>query len=198
MKSERKILFWEQSNEDFITEYRISETICKKLIKFFNSRKHKSPGLVGNKKVDSKAKKSLDYGLTPKDFLDNIFVKEYFEKLSFCLNKYKKKYIYADEEQTSFILEGANIQKYKPGDGFYRWHYENNGAKDTSGKRHLVFMTYLNTVKNGGTNFYYQGKKIKSKIGNTVIWPAAWTHTHCGQISKTETKYIITGWWHYV
>ena len=58
-------------------------------------------------------------------------------------------------------------------------------------------MTYLNTCKAAGTMFYYQNKTFKCKKGDTLIWPAAWTHTHKGQISTTETKYIITGWYCY-
>ena len=62
----------------------------------------------------------------------------------------------------------------------------------------LVFMTYLNTCKKAGTMFYYQKKTFECKIGQTLIWPAQWTHTHKGVISNKETKYIITGWWSYV
>jgi len=36
--------------------------------------------------------------------------------------------------------------------------------------------------------------KIKPEMGKTLIWPAEWTHAHAGEILKTETKYIITGW----
>ena len=33
--------------------------------------------------------------------------------------------------------------------------------------------------------------------GRCVIWPAFFTHTHRGIVSKTETKYIATGWFQY-
>jgi hypothetical protein len=56
-------------------------------------------------------------------------------------------------------------------------------------------MTYLNDVDDGGeTFFYYQDLKIKPKKGLTLIWPVDWTHTHCGIVSPTQTKYIVTGW----
>ena len=63
--------------------------------------------------------------------------------------------------------------------------------------RHLVFMTYLNTVDDGGTHFYYQKLKTKAKKGLTLIWSSAWTHTHRGIISKTKEKYILTGWYNF-
>ena len=55
-------------------------------------------------------------------------------------------------------------------------------------------MTYLNTVKNGGTEFYYQKLKVDAVKGLTLIWPSDWTHTHKGVISKKQKKYILTGW----
>ena len=42
--------------------------------------------------------------------------------------------------------------------------------------------------------FYYQKIKCPAKNGLTLIWPADWTHTHRGVISKKEEKYIATGW----
>ena len=61
--------------------------------------------------------------------------------------------------------------------------------------RHLVFMTYLNDVKDDGqTEFYYQRLKIKPEKGLTLIWPADWTFTHRGIASNSEDKYIVTGW----
>ena len=56
-------------------------------------------------------------------------------------------------------------------------------------------MTYLNNVDEGGTEFYYQKMITPAKKGLTLIWPTDWTHTHKGQISKTQEKFIITGWY---
>ena len=64
--------------------------------------------------------------------------------------------------------------------------------------RHLVFMTYLNTVNDGGeTEWFHQQIKIQPRKGLTVMWPVDWTHVHRGVPSKTETKYITTGWYTY-
>ena len=65
-------------------------------------------------------------------------------------------------------------------------------------RRLLVFMTYLNDVDDGGTEFKYQNITTPAKKGLTLIWPAPWTHTHRGQISYTKTKYITTGWFSYI
>jgi hypothetical protein len=64
--------------------------------------------------------------------------------------------------------------------------------------RHLVFMTYLNDVTDGGeTEFFYQKLKVKPEKGLTLIWGADWTFTHRGITSPTQTKYIVTGWFNY-
>ena len=55
-------------------------------------------------------------------------------------------------------------------------------------------MTYLNNVPDAGTHFKYQHIKTPAEKGLTLIWPSDFTHTHKGEISKKEEKYIITGW----
>ena len=56
-------------------------------------------------------------------------------------------------------------------------------------------MFYLNDVAEGGeTEFYYQDVKIKPKAGTMVIAPAYFTHTHRGNVPKSNDKYILTSW----
>ena len=45
--------------------------------------------------------------------------------------------------------------------------------------------------------FDYYGIKVKPEIGKTLIWPAEWTHAHTGEVLKSGTKYIVTGWLHF-
>ena len=84
-----------------------------------------------------------------------------------------------------------NIQHYKPNGGYKAWHFERHHNEQL---RIFAFMTYLNDVPDGGTEFLYQDLTLKAKKGDTVIWPAEWTHTHKSQISTTHEKYIATGW----
>ncbi len=56
-------------------------------------------------------------------------------------------------------------------------------------------MFYLNDIEEGGeTEFYYQEKKISPKTGRCVIAPSGFTHTHRGNIPKSNDKYILTSW----
>ena len=195
-------MFSKFKNENFIQKYSIDKSVTRGVIKFFDKSPQgmigKKPGKVGHAKLDTEHKDSTDMSVLAHHILKSKVLREYFEQLTFCIEKYKKKYIYSDDQQAAFRLEGANIQKYKPGQGYKLWHYENAGC-EFSGKRHLVFMTYLNNADHAGTEFYHQNKRFKCKEGDTLIWPAAWTHTHRGEISKKQKtdKYIITGWWRY-
>jgi len=89
------------------------------------------------------------------------------------------------------------IQKYQPKEGFFAWHCEKSLVIPATCDRALVFMTYLNDVSDGGTRFLNQDIITPAVKGLTLIWPTDWTHTHCGQISQNNIKYIATGWFSY-
>ena len=173
--------------ENFIYSEMIPEEICDKLVDFFNNNteRQEPDKLIG--------KKSIEIVLTEKD---NIFL-EYNYYLSKVLNNYLEKYKYSNSVAKFKTSPTIKIQHYKPGEGFGVYHFENDGYEEVL-RRHLVFMTYLNDVKDGGTEFLYQNVTTKSIKGNTIIWPATWTHTHRGQISNTKEKYIITGWFNFI
>jgi hypothetical protein len=90
------------------------------------------------------------------------------------------------------------VQKYVKGSGGYpHWHSE-VFPKDASCEplhRVLAFQFYLNDVARGGeTEFFYQEKKVHSKAGRMLIFPAGFTHTHRGNVPESNDKYIITSW----
>ena len=41
---------------------------------------------------------------------------------------------------------------------------------------------------------YDQEFDCEAREGRLVMWPAYFTHMHRGIVSKTSTKYIVTGW----
>jgi hypothetical protein len=185
------------NRNDFIKGFYIDKKVCDNLISFFEKNKKFHVDGKAGESLDYKTKKSTDLSLYinhPKKE-----VKEYSNELQKCLNIYKNFFNSLDNFGSYWgIVESVNIQKYKPGEAFYSWHSERDGDK-LSIKRLLVFMTYLNDVKDEGeTEWLYQKLKIKPKKGLTVIWPADWMYTHKGCPSKTETKYIITGWYSFI
>ena len=177
----------------FIGGWFIPHKICENLIKFYKKNKKKHiRGLTGNGlKEDIKASTDLTISC-----YDNA-LNEYNSYLRKCLKLYIKKYPELNEHSRFETIENYNIQYYKPKEGFKEFHCERNGGV-VSGKRLLVFMTYLNNVPDGGTEFMYQNLISPAKKGLTLIWPAEFTHRHKCQISNKNEKYIITGWYSYL
>ena len=149
-------------------------------------------GLVGllSNRVDKTGKDSTDLAssLLPQDLQHS-----YTDHVARCWQEYSKIYTHADE---LFYLECNQwqLQEYKPKSvGYPAWHYERSFSCIF---RHCVFMTYLNDVTDEGvTEFlYYPEIKIKPEKGLTLIFPADFTHTHCGRGSPTQHKRFATGW----
>ena len=84
-------MFWKEKKENFMGQYKIDQDLCVNLIKFYKKQKNKKPGVLGDGIVNESTKKSIDYTVDADDFIKHKIIKEYFEELSFCLNKYKKK-----------------------------------------------------------------------------------------------------------
>jgi hypothetical protein len=166
--------------------------ICDKLIAFHRNSPAKFAG-KNHKGVVPSAKDSTDC------IDDDEMAYEYFKWLTKVLNKYVEKYPWSNKYSRFRIKEYIYIQHYAPNQGYHAWHTERAMAEIPNAQRHLVFMTYLNDVTEGGeTEFFHQNLRIKPEKGLTVIWPADWTFTHRGIPSTTQEKYIITGWFSYV
>lgn len=181
-------------NKQFIESYYLSDlSTCDNLISLFENSKNKTAGET-SLGVNKSVKDSTDLHLYINDITKSEVLTNYFKQLSNCLILYKQKYKFCDEGKKIWGLQNAfNIQKYKPSQAYHSWHTERGGKKTSN--RHLVFMTYLNDVKQGGeTEWYYQKLKVKPEKGLTVIWPSEWTFTHKGNAALDEDKYIITGW----
>ena len=190
----------------------VSQEFCKDLIELFEKSDLKEKGasyVVNNgvveKEKENTTKVSTDISIHPN------FVKEaeesgepeWFEYIQYINSKLEKgldSYMLEHSELDNiqnFVLEGYNIQRYLPGEGFYNWHCENPGYPNSI-DRVLAWMIYLNDVEAGGTQFKSQNHTEKAEAGKFLIWPAFWTHYHKGQVSETETKYIITGWYRHI
>ena len=183
--------------DSFIGGWYISSKVCDDLLDFYDNNKEiAGQGKLGGKntlRLDTEKKDCLEINI-PHNLRFFPFL-DYKDELQKCLDNYCKKYEKANEVNHFNISEDYNMQHYKPGQGYKIWHCERQG--ETTSKRHLVFMTYLNDVEDGGTEFYHQKIISPAKKGLTVIWPTDWTHTHRGQVSKTKEKYIVTGWYGY-
>jgi hypothetical protein len=127
--------------------------------------------------------------------LDLRLFNRYQDHIAQTVNLYCLDYPESARNGAFGFQESFNIQHYAPNEGFFKWHSERAQHNERTVRRHLVFMTYLNTVEDGGyTEFKFQNIKIQPQKGLTLIWPADWTWTHRGITSPTEHKYIATGW----
>jgi len=186
--------------ENFIREYRLADpSICDSLVALFkkavNAKLVYEGTIGGNSAVDHRYKKSTDFSLEnagklgkPDEFRDV----SYRNELAVFIQDYLDETKINEHGGTFRIKHPPQIQWYKPGEGFYAWHLD--GAHDLC-DRALVFTTYLNDVTDGGgTEFYHQRHTASPDKGRTVIFPAALTHVHRGVVSKTQHKYLLTGW----
>lgn len=185
---------------NFIAGYYLNDlNNCNEIIDYFEKSSLKTDGKLSGGRVEKWAKNSTDIGFHPgSSEIETPCIVNYLKELSIIINEYKIKYRFANEDKNEWaISEGFNIQKYLPGNRYSQWHSERGSIRNST--RHLVFMTFLNDVKNeGGTEFFYQKTKINPEKGLTLIWPSDWTHTHRGVVAPDETKYIITGWYNFI
>ena len=183
----------------FMGAWYIPQNLCDSLINYFEYNKdYTKKGACGGKTdaiINKNYKDSLDLSIG-KDNNDNI-IGAYRKELQKVLDKYLDKFPASNQVAPFSILENYNMQKYSIGGGFKEWHTENNGEKSTI-NRHLVFMTYLNDVEDGGTEFKHQDIITPAEKGLTLIWPSWWTHVHRGQVSNKKEKYIVTGWYGFI
>ncbi len=91
-----------------------------------------------------------------------------------------------------------NLQWYRADQGGYPyWHCElyprDPGAETLH--RHLLWTIYLNDGFSGGeTEFLFQQRKIAPRMGDLLIAPTAFTHTHRGNRPQGGDKFIATSW----
>ena len=171
----------------------ISEKICDNLVSYFNENKNNHlPGMSGSK-INKDIKDSVDLQIDKN--IKNSTISDYLNSLDEVMKNYRDKYSELKKQESYSLNEDWNIQYYKPNGGFKKWHCENSYINSVTSSRILVFQTFLNDVDGGGTEFLYQNKLVNAKKGLTLIWPAYWTHTHKGEISSKNEKYIATGWY---
>ena len=187
---------------DFIEVYDrvVPSRMCKKIIDYFENNKDlQFRGRYvnhGELLRSPEIKDSTDMTL---DLLDEIDPSVILRRtIQFYTDQYIHKY------RSTFLISSFsaerkyNIQRYKPGQGYHVWHYEDGGYEN--GDRCLVYSIYLNDIEDAGeTEFLYLKKRIKPEENKIIIWPAGFTHTHRGNVVHgNQSKYIITGWFYYV
>lgn len=121
----------------------------------------------------------------------------FFTGLQHCYDDYVQRF----SVLTHGKIKGTHMkmQRTNPGGGYHVWHSEQGNGEHAD--RVLVYMLYLNTLADneaGETEFLYQQMRIKPVENTMILWPAAYTHAHRGNVVHgTNSKYIVTGWFYY-
>ena len=186
---------------NFIGSWYIEPTpICDQLIEFFESREDLQRSGFAGGILNQKAKNSVDVTIYPKDLSTpgNEVLGTYFQSLFACYKDYILQWPFFKDFGGNLEIGAFNIQKYSEGQHFQKVHAERGNLATL----HLVlaWMTYLNELDaadGGSTYFNHYDLEVQPKKGLTLIWPAEWTHAHCGNEVLKGPKYIITGWLHF-
>ena len=189
-------------NTDFIGVYdnALTSYQCKEIIKWTETQSLVKGKVLEDNQIKEKLEDKDDWEVddTKTNFQNKTFVDLMIRDALFkSIGLYRKSHPEIGHITPWDLYDDFNIQKYNPGEGYHALHCENAGGSDIM--RVMAWMIYLNTVTDkGGTYFSSYNRTIKPKEGRLVIWPAYFTHYHRGVVSKTQTKYIATGWYSFV
>ena len=189
-----------KANPNFIGTYNraLTKDECNSIIEYFENCEDKYPGHIVNyltdeRYIDKNVKDSTDltinfsFGDPSSKILGDVLVN--------YIKLYRQEYPCCDYVSTWNLSPTYNIQRYTPNQGYHNVHCESGGLNSP---RFLAWMIYLNTVTDGGeTRFPAYKLNVKAEVGKLLIWPAFFTHIHHGIVSRTQTKYIATGWFDY-
>ena len=169
--------------------------LCKNIVNFFETNIDlQKDGTTGDGKK-TELKKTTDINIHPNNLKEEKFVhiKDYIKALHNCYLDYQDQWPFLKDKINTVDIPTFNIQRYNPGDHFSHIHTERSSLNSLH--RVFAWMIYLNNVEDGGnTTFPYFDLTIKPEKGKLLIWPAEWTHTHCGEKVNSDVKYIMTGW----
>ena len=188
--------------KDFIELYdnALTSSECKEIIDMMNDE-DLTPGKCGSGEdnkphVRKEVKDSHDIGGSFSKHTTHPITINLVRVIEKGANLYVKKHPQMNLISPWDAVDYYNFQKYDPGQGYFGNHCENMAPAHMA--RVGVWMIYLNTVtEGGGTRFDNYDRVVDAVEGRLIIWPAYWTHFHHGIVSKTQTKYIVTGWFAY-
>jgi hypothetical protein len=193
-------------HKDFIAQYvgLFPNGYCQHLIDEFErltkggagSSRQKSENALKHNKDDLQL--SMDIGVhNMLAFKDKDPIDAFFEGLQDCYNEYTD--CYSVLKHGSIKGTTMKMQRTDPGGGYHVWHGEQGPGKHS--QRVLVYMLYLNTLEPeeaGETEFLYQQTRLRPQENTMILWPAAYTHAHRGNVVHGQkSKYIVTGWFYY-
>ena len=186
------------NNPNFIGVWSLSDiTVNDLLIDFFNTNQtlHMDMSIAtpkGNKIDEDIVKGKSILNLSAED-ITNTRLLLYFKYLNECYNEYVKRWPTLIKQNELGLLNNYEFHRYDKGSpNAYDPFYKRNQPR--AGIYSLSFITFLNTVEEGGElEFYYYGTSVKAYRGVTVIYPSDWTHASKLTSNTSDDLYIIRG-----
>jgi 2OG-Fe(II) oxygenase superfamily len=170
----------------------ISRDLCRSIIENYEQDLRKHPGHTvgsrGETKANDPVKVSTDLQITNEGVWTAVHEELHLAVTRLVLSVATQ---FPSLQVWPLRTTGYKVQHYRRNDGHFKWHFDalGPGAWD----RQLALIIYLNSVADGGeTCFHRQNLKVKPVAGNAVLFPTFWTHMHCGEIPRSEDKYVIS------
>jgi hypothetical protein len=176
----------------FYVKRLVSTGLCQTIIENYQQDPRKHPGYTvgsrGERRSQDAVKVSSDLGIT-NEGIWKIVHHEVHLAVSSAVSSIAAGI--PSLQVWPLHTTGYKIQHYKKDDGHFRWHFDALGPG--AWERQLAVIIYLNSVEIGGeTCFHRQNLKVRPVAGDALFFPTFWTHMHCGEMPRSEDKYIIS------
>lgn len=176
----------------FYVKQLLSSELCQTIIANYHRDPAKHPGYAisgdGNKRLHDDVKVSTDLVIPQQGAWAAAF-----EELNRAVDGTLRQLVAQLPSMQVWPLwwTGYKIQHYPKNQGHFKWHFDAVGPG--TWHRQMAMVIYLNAVRDGGeTCFHRQNLRIKPVAGDAIFFPTFWTHAHCGEIPRSEDKYVIT------
>jgi len=170
----------------------LTEEDCAFLIDYFeiNSSKHERVDSDGTPNFTQLNITDFRKDNLKLDEMHNAILKKIFE---YC----EKYYDYIDKRvfPSTCLLEKFRIKRYHA-NGIDRFDTHVDVSDKSSANRYLSITFYLNDVEEGG-NTVFKDITIQPKRGRMMLFPPMWMYPHKGEPPISNTKYILTTYFHY-
>jgi len=189
-------------NKAFITVYEnaVDDEWCDKVVKFFDENEDRQQ-LTEHEdyrcfKEVNLFDEELVKGSKPTTDSSKLSV-EFMHKIYDYIESYRRFYNISFFPSNA-ACEEIRIKKYEHKENHF-FNYHVDVGDHASARRFLVILLYLNDVEEGGqTVFPEYGITIPAKKGSIAIFPPFWTHPHLGEQPKSNDKYIMGTYMHYL
>jgi hypothetical protein len=176
----------------FYVKGLLSEDLCRTVIENYERDPRRHPGYTvgsrGEKKSYDEVKMSTDLGIDNEGIWTAIH-EQLHQTVSRVVLSIAAQF--PSLQVWPLRTTGYKIQHYKKNEGHFKWHFDALGPG--AWERQLALVIFLNSVAEGGeTSFHRQNLRVRPVAGDALLFPTFWTHMHCGEIPRSEDKYIVS------